>query len=119
MPEDEHVRLLGKLKALDCNVMISGYESRLYNEELKEWRKSSFGTSNRTGKRTIETVWMNFDEPSELHDYSYLGDNFRERERILKKRKRLKSRLLKMDRYERLAFIATVEEIKLLPTSPV
>jgi DNA adenine methylase len=119
MFDDEHIRLLNKLKDLDCNVMISGYESKLYNEHLPGWRKSTFGTSNRAGKKTIETVWMNYPEPRELHDYSYLGDNFRERERIMKKRKRLKKRLLEMDKFERLALIATVEEIKLLPASTV
>lgn len=112
MKDSEHFELLTKLKSLNCNVMISGYDCDFYNDILKDWRKSHFWTTNRAGSRVEETVWLNFAEPFELHDYQYLGDDYRERERIKKKRKRLKERLLKMDKFERLALIATVEEIK-------
>ncbi|HEX8636999.1 MAG TPA: DNA adenine methylase [Pyrinomonadaceae bacterium] len=112
--ETEHEKLLTFIKSLPFNVMISGYDSPLYNEMLSTWRKASFNTTNRAGQKTTEIVWLNFPEPFELHDYSFLGDDFRERERIHKKRKRLKKRLLEMDKYERLALIATVEEIKTL-----
>jgi len=112
MSEAEHFELLTKLKSLDCNVMISGYDCDFYNEHLNGWRKSHFWTTNRAGSRVEETVWLNFPEPFELHDYQFLGDDYRQRERIKKKRKRLKQRLLKMDKFERLALMATVEEIK-------
>lgn len=112
MTEAEHIELLEAVRHLPAMVMISGYQSELYDAYLFGWRKHKFNMINRAGDKTDEIVWMNFPEPQELHDYQFLGEGFRERERIKKKRRRLKRRLLKMDRYERLALIATVEEVK-------
>ena len=111
MREVDHLRLLMTVKRLPYYIMISGYESDLYNEHLKDWRKFSFSATSRGGGVT-ETVWMNFDEPFELHDYSYLGANYRDRERIKQKRKRWKNRLLKLNNLERQALFATIEELK-------
>ena len=36
----------------------------------------------------IEWLWMNYAEPAELHDLRYLGSNFREHERIKRKKTR-------------------------------
>lgn len=119
MTEDEHIELLKAIKNLPCNAMISGYQSELYDAYLFGWRKSTFHTTNRAGKRTTETVWMNFAEPGELHDYQFLGDDFRRREKIRIKRNLLKQRLLKMDRFEALALIETAEEVKKELASPV
>ena len=56
-----------------------------------------------------ESLWMNFPEPTELHDYSFLGDDFRARERIKKKIKRWQEKLAKMDRLERLALMDAIK----------
>lgn len=112
MTEAEHLNLLTQLKSLSCMVMISGYDSSLYNEMLSTWRKEIFNTTNRAGQKTTETVWLNFPEPLELHDYQFLGNNFRERERIKRKRERWKNRLLKMDSHEKFALLSTIEELK-------
>ncbi len=82
MTDQDHVRLLGTLRALRCFVMISGYWTQLYADMLKDWHASTFQTTNRAGQRTTEWLWCNFPEPVALHDYRYLGRNFRERERI-------------------------------------
>jgi site-specific DNA-adenine methylase len=109
--EEDHRQLLEILLTLKSNVMISGYDSPLYNDLLNEWRKETFSTSNRAGQKTIETVWMNFQPPAQLHDYQYLGADFRERERIKRKKLRWKNRLEKMDYLERNALIETIREL--------
>ena len=53
---------------------------------------------------------MNYPEPFELHDYSYLGDNFRERERIKRKKDRWVLRLEQMPTLERFAILSIIEE---------
>ncbi len=111
--EEEHHALLEILLCLECNVMISGYESKLYNEMLIKWRKETFNTTNRAGQKTTETVWLNFPQPFELHDYSFLGADFRERERIKRKKARWENRLLKMDYLERNALIETIQKLSL------
>ena len=78
---DQHVELLELIKTLPCMVMISGYKSDLYSDLLKDWHTYSFQAACHYGVAT-EYVWMNYPHPDKLHDYRYLGDNFRERERI-------------------------------------
>ena len=112
LTDDEHLRLLGILRGLPCMVMLSGYWSEMYADVLHDWRSIHFQASTRGGGMATEWVWMNYPEPQELHDYSFLGDNFRERERVQRKIRRWKSRLLKMTPLERHAIMAAISEIR-------
>ena len=100
----DHIDLLGVLKTLPCMVMISGYWSSLYDQMLQGWNTHSFTAQTRQGPAT-EWVWFNYSIPKELHDYSYLGSTFRERERIKNRKNRWLSRLKRMPDLERNAFI--------------
>jgi hypothetical protein len=91
-------------------VMLSGYWSELYAHELKGWRSISFQSMTHGGFCATEWLWMNYPEPFELHDYSYLGDNFRERERIKRKKDRWVLRLEQMPTLERFAILSIIEE---------
>lgn len=93
----EHRRLLRVLQDLKCMVMISGYSHPLYARELKKWNVASYQTTTRGGKPVAEWLWYNFPRPVELHDYRYLGSNYREREKIKRQQKRWKGRLARMD----------------------
>jgi len=95
-------------------VMISGYYSDLYARELAGWRTVTFTGQTRNGPAT-EWVWMNFPDPLELHDYRYLGGNFRQRERIKRKQNRWRARLLRMNSTERYSMLATLEELRTTP----
>src|SRR3989304_8465682 len=101
--EDEHAELLALIKRLSCMVMISGYYSDLYAEALQGWRTISYQAMTRGGTLATEWLWMNYHEPSELHDYRHLGRNYRERERIKRKTNRWKARLGQMKSNERAA----------------
>ena len=57
--EADHVELLELLKAVRCQVMVSGYRSALYEERLEGWRSVALQVMNHAGVRT-ECVWMNF-----------------------------------------------------------
>lgn len=107
--EQEHTELLALLKTLPCCVMVSGYWSELYADLLATWRFISFRASTRGGPRT-EFLWMNYPEPFELHDYRYLGETFRERERIKRKKNRWSARLVSMPSTERYAIMQAIEE---------
>lgn len=109
---DDHRQLLTALRKLPCMVAISGYWSPLYEMELAGWRASTFWTVDRGGNRREEWLWMNYPEPLELHDYRYLGSNFRERERIKRKKQRWVARLARMDRLERLCLMEAVAELR-------
>lgn len=107
----QHKQLLRLLKRLPCMVAISGYWSALYADELRDWRAISFQAGTR-GAPATEWLWMNYPEPLELHDYSHLGRNFRERERIKRKRERWRGRLRAMPAQERYALLAALDEVR-------
>lgn len=109
MSDQQHSRLLTILQKLPCRVMISGYWSKLYAERLKNWNSVSFQTVTRGGTLATEWLWFNFPQPVALHDYRYLGKNFRERERIKRKTLRWKNRLQKMPLLEKQAIVAALE----------
>lgn len=113
MDAGQHRALIEVLLKLPCLVMVSGYQSEMYSLALAHWRRLEFQTTTRGGSLATEVfLWMNYPEPRELHDYSYLGGDYRERERIKKKRVRWREKLLRMEPLERLAVLAAVEEIK-------
>jgi hypothetical protein len=109
---DQHARLIDVLKHLDCMVMLSGYESQFYADLLPDWRTHTYQTVNRRGTLVTEWLWMNYPQPFELHDYQYLGSDFREREKIKRKIKRWRSRLAKMPALERQAMMLAINEIR-------
>ena len=78
--------------------------------ELREVLTEAIGL---TGKTSIETarIWMNYPPPVELHDYRYLGDDFRERERITKITKNWVARLKKKPVLERNALLSAMNSL--------
>lgn len=114
MTTAQHEHLLALITRLPCQVMISGYWSQLYAEALQEWPALSFEAMTRGGTTATEWLWCNFLPPHSLHDYQYLGRDFRERERIKRKTQRWKARLLKMPALERQALVTALADV----TSP-
>jgi len=108
---EQHVELLELIKTLPCMVMISGYESDLYKEMLKGWHIHTFQAKISIGVAT-EWLWMNYPPPSQLHDYRFLGDNFRQRERLKKKKENWVSRLKSMPVLERQALLFAIQSMK-------
>jgi site-specific DNA-adenine methylase len=110
LTDAEHVRLLDIITRLRCMVMISGYDSDLYASRLEGWRTIWFQARTRGGTMATEYVWMNYPEPLELHDYRYLGCDFRERERIKRKKLRWVARFSRMDALERHAMMSALAD---------
>lgn len=110
MTVEDHERLLRCIKRLGCMVMISGYRSGLYDFELRSWYCINYRTQTRRGM-VDESLLMNFEPPNELHDYSFLGSNFRDRERIKRKKQRWKTKIENMDRLERLAIMEALQNV--------
>lgn len=96
----DHAELLDVLRFLECPVLISGRRSKLYDTFLRDWRRVDYQTRNH-GHTVTESLWCSFPEPEALHDWRYLGANFRERERIKRKVARWRRRLAEMPILER------------------
>ena len=110
--ETLHRGLISILHALSrhgVKCLISGYQSQLYQRAFPDWRRVEYRTRTHGGTVT-ESLWCNFPEPTELHDYRFLGHNRRERERIKRKLARWKARLEKMPLLERRLIAAAVAE---------
>lgn len=110
--EQDHIDLLACLLSLPCKVMISGYYSDLYAGALAGWQTATFQAITRGGSMATEWLWMNYPRPVRLHEYTYLGDGFRERERIKRKAARWAARLRGMSPLERQAILAALEMVE-------
>lgn len=110
LADSDHERLLSLLKSLPCMVMISCYENDLYSELLDGWNKTSFMAMTRSGKQATEWLWYNYPDPVVLHDYKYLGKDYRERERIKRKKQRWIKKLQEMPLLERQALLSSIDE---------
>ncbi len=114
----QHIDLLILANLARCNVMISAYENELYNEYLAGWQTHRFNSMTRGGLRE-EIIYYNYPPPAVLHDFRYLGENFRERERIKRKVNRHSVRLLKMPPQERSAILSAIINDHLATTKTI
>jgi DNA adenine methylase len=110
MTDYQHEALLAVLLRLPCLVCISGYWSELYADTLRTWRVCSFQAQTRRGVVT-EYLWCNYPAPTALHDYRYLGKDFRERERIKRMTTRWIDRLQAMPILQRQALLAALAQV--------
>lgn len=65
----------------NCHILISCYDNKLYKKTLSDWHQHSFETKTRGKVKATETIYYNY-EVNQLHDYTYLGKDFREREQF-------------------------------------
>ena len=102
--EHDHRALLALLKTLPCAVILSGYPSALYDEQLADWRTLELQVMNQAGVRT-EKLWFNF-IPDRVHWARGAGKDFTDRQRIKRKAESWARRYQAMPRGERLAVLA-------------
>lgn len=68
MEDAEHIRLLELLKKSKSKIVLSGYDSDLYNQELKDWFTAEKQTTAQMGLHRTEKLWMNFNPGMMLFD---------------------------------------------------
>lgn len=99
MDEAGHRNLLHLLQTINAKILISGYDNPLYQVELRGWNVYKFQAKSHIGLRE-ETIWYNFPKPTILHDYQYLGANFRDRQTIKRRIDRIKKRISELTHQE-------------------
>lgn len=76
MSDLDHEELLRVIVNSKAKIMISGYESELYEEYLRKWHKTTFNSCAEHGKKRIEIVWMNYQYGQmNFSDYMKGGDH--------------------------------------------
>ncbi len=111
MTDVDHRRFLRVIQGLPCMVMVSGYWSRLYADAFTSWNSIHFEAMTRAGHTATEWVWFNFPEPTVLHDDRYLGEGFRKREQLKRKKLRWLTRLRAMPMLDRQALLSAIASI--------
>jgi DNA adenine methylase len=108
--EQDHLELLGLLKKLPCQVIVSGYPSALYDQWLAGWESLELQVMNQGGVRT-EKVWFNF-RCERVHWARYAGKNHTDRQRIKRKAENWARRYRALPPGERLAVLAALMAVE-------
>ena len=66
MSDSDHEELLKLLLQSKAKIMLSGYESEMYNDYLNGWEKKQFSSCAEHGKPRMETVWMNYEPDPQM-----------------------------------------------------
>lgn len=120
MTDADHKRLLSAVSKLaeypNVDVLISTYPNEMYRKfmftDKSIWTYKQFQSTTRRGSAT-EWLLMNYqNEEGLLHDYSYLGNDYRERERIKIKIRRLRHKMANLPITHRNAIIKSLETLK-------
>lgn len=109
MTDGAHAALLTMLQTLKCRVLLSGYPSKLYDDMLRGWRCESYRLRTR-GRTLTECLWCNFPPPVELHDWSYVGTNYRERLTLKRLADRFTARLARMPELKRNFILSLLQQ---------
>ncbi len=104
-----HKKLLTACKNIAFNICISHYPNELYDRELEGWRKVDIQGRTRNGMRT-ERLYMNYDTPTILHDYSFFGNTYRDREKFKKQKNNMVSKFEAMPEDVRNFIISSLKE---------
>jgi hypothetical protein len=107
----DHIRLLEICTRLKCKIVLSGYHSTLYMDALEGWTAVHFPAITRGGTLAEEYLWLNYTAPTSLHDYRFLGQTFRDRERLNRRIRRWTKRLERMDALERQALLCSIQSL--------
>lgn len=110
MTDQQHRDLVSLLLTIPAAVMLSGYRNAIYDEMLTGWRRIDFQAMTRGGVRT-ESLWMNYEPPEVPSELTFLGDNFRERERIKRKKARWAAKLAALPVAEQYAIMEVLRGI--------
>ena len=66
MEDKDHEELLDVLLDHKGKVLLSGYDSSLYNSRLRGWHREEHRSRSQVGSVKREILWMNFETPGQL-----------------------------------------------------
>lgn len=103
----DHEKFISRVLTVTSDCMISHYPCNLYDTAFKNWNKFTFQSMTRSGLAT-ECLYMNYQTPTVLQDYRYIGKNFTDRQRIKRKTTRFLRKLEQLPQTELNCIIAGI-----------
>lgn len=111
MSDKQHSDLLSQINAMrDQQIMIMSYPNELYDQALKGWHTKDFFSTTRNGV-VLERMYMNYEPSDQLHDYQYIGEDFREREALARQKKNFIKKLKRLPAQLRNALLQELSSI--------
>lgn len=83
MNRKDHIALLETAKAHKGPVLISGYESDLYNDILQGWHREETTCYSQIGSKKREILWMNFEPEGRQMSIEEMLEGAKENDAIL------------------------------------
>ena len=71
MTDAAHEELLDAILSSRAKIMISGYESDMYNRRLEGWNKECFKSCAEGGSPRTEVIWMNYRQDMQMSVYDF------------------------------------------------
>lgn len=112
LTDEEHVELLELLCSSSAHVMVSGYRCAIYDAWLADWYRIDYQAMTRGGYTVPESLWTNFRPPQKLHGYARVGTDYRDRERIKRKRQRWLANFAALGDHEREAIFSDLSDFQ-------
>jgi DNA adenine methylase len=111
LTDEQHAQLIEIAKKLKCMVAISHYPCAEYDELLSHgWRKIVYQYQTRSGSMMNDALYMNYPEPTELHDYSFYGANKTVRQAFKRKLERVQKWIAGLNAPERKCIVAMIDK---------
>ena len=107
LTEQDHITLLKMIRSCRSMIAISTYPNEIYKKYLSGWNVVAFQSKTQKGMGT-ELLYMNYPPPEILHDFSFVGKNFTERQRIKRRIKNQIRILSALDPLERNAIFTAL-----------
>lgn len=109
LSDEQHEELLATVAQLPCRFMISGYFSEIYARAQRKhhWNSITYEAMTRGGMAT-EWVWFNFEPPTVLHDYRYLGDTAHKRQDLKRQIASWTGKLARMPALKKQALLVAI-----------
>jgi DNA adenine methylase len=71
MTDADHEELLKTILQSRAKIMISGYESAMYDHYLRDWEKMQFRSCAEHGRPRTENIWMNYKKNHQMNIFDY------------------------------------------------
>lgn len=99
MTDEDHHNLMKWCVKQSVPIAISTYPNKIYKQYLKDWRLIKYKAKTRRGSVT-ELLYMNYNDPVTLHDYRFIGNTFRQREKFKRRCNSMRRKFAQLTAHE-------------------